>query len=46
MWSYLRVLMCRRAMEVSDRERKMDEMVNKISFLEREVVSSSRLFEE
>ena len=38
--------MCRRAMEVSDRERKMDEMVNKISFLEREVVGSFFLFEE
>lgn len=45
MWRCLRVLMCRRAMEISDRERKMDEMVNKISYLEREVVRHSLLFE-
>lgn len=46
LWSYLWILMCRRAIEIADRERTMDEMVNKISFLEREVVGAFVLFEE
>lgn len=38
MWSCFEIIISRKAMELSGRERNVDEMENKISFLEREVV--------